>query len=80
MHMAQAGCGVCKCGPGQVGYVGCRAMTAPQHRKHHPPTAPHGVGQQHIVLGVVQVFFVEQHVHADGAGLLCRYARDQLCV
>ena len=78
MHMAQAGGSIGKGGPGQVGLVADGAIAAPQHGQHHARTAPDGVGEQQVVLGVVQVGFVEQHVHADGTRVLGGQARDQL--
>lgn len=78
MHMAQAGGSIGKGGPGQVGLVADGAIAAPQHGQHHARAAPDGVGEQQVVLGVVQVGFVEQHVHADGTRVLGGQARDQL--
>jgi len=66
------------------GAFGTRASTGsgftPDDWENDTPAAVHGLGQQQVVSGVVEVFLAKQDVHADSAWRLCRNPMDQFCM
>ena len=61
--MPQGGCGLRQQGQRQQGLL--PSATDGHHGQHHPATGGHGVGQQQVVLGVVQILFGQQKIQTN---------------
>ena len=79
MHMAEFCRSLCERRKGAFGArTSTRRSATSDDREHDTPAVAHGLGQHHVIFGVVEVFFAQQDVHANGAWRVRRNPLDQL--